>query len=292
MRIIIILPIVAIFNTVAYGQSPNPMKSKKASIFNSKRFTSSNLFYTYTNEGGSVNASMLKVVKPSRPFWGTIKDDGTTIFVKKDFRDNAAFKWMDADSIQIPHPTLGQVYLANQTYFPESFFTKSNIDSVVFLRSRQDFRRLSSVKYMDAKFVLQAISIPLKFRKGIDTIPYQTETGVNLGFGIGVKWAYNWYNSKKSFLGQKTNQLSFTPGLLIGLGGVDVKAKVNAPATFKDRKEPVISYGFLLLAGFNSINLGVAIGEDRALKDAGKAGGWIYHGKRWTGIIFALDLLK
>ena len=95
---------------------------------------------------------------------------------------------MDADSIQIPHPTLGQVYLANQTYFPESFFTKSNIDSVVFLRSRQDFRRLSSVKYMDAKFVLQAISIPLKFRKGIDTIPYQTETGVNLGFGVAANY--------------------------------------------------------------------------------------------------------
>lgn len=129
---------------------------------------------------------------------------------------------------------------------------------------------MSSTKYTDAKFVLQAIAIPLKFRKGIDTIPYQTETGVNIGFGVGIKLARNWYNSKKTFIGQKTNQLSVTPGLLFGIGGVAVKAKVNAPAILKDSTEPVFSYGFLFLLGFNNVNLGFAVGKDESLKDAGK----------------------
>lgn len=264
--------------------------------YNKKRFSEDNYFYVFDNQGGTGNQSTLKIVKPSRSFWGSLKEDGNIIIVKPDSRDiavNGPVNWITVEAIQhSKHPTGNQLNYVDVRYFPEVFYPTILIDDQALTNSKYVYRKLKRVKYRDYKFVLQGISIPLKFRKALGILPYQTETGVNIGFGTGLKWSYNWYAANKTFLGQKTNSLSLTPGALLGFGATDIKANITASPLFKDRKEPIFSYGLFFMVGFNNINVGFIMGKDVALKDGGKAGGWVYNGKSWTGIAVALDIIK
>ena len=289
MKLIIFVLSFLSIHGYTFGQDSNKKPLKK---YNKKRFSRNNHFYIYSNQVGVGSPKdTLRLVTPHRAFWGSLREEGSLVVIKQDRIEKQLIgevKWITIDSVAVKHPTGTQVATATQYYFPENVYTTISDTSLTTKSGAVP----SIIKYRDYKFVLQGMTIPLKFRKAMDTIPYQAETGVNIGFGAGIKWSYNWYNAEKSFLGQKTNQLSFTPGVLFGLGAVDVKAKTSAPPTFKDRKEPIFSYGGFFMVGLNSINIGFAIGKDKALKDAGDANGWFYHNKTWKGIIVALDIIK
>lgn len=252
----------------------------------------------FDDQSGTGNKSHLWIVKPDKSFWGAIKEkeEGTIVTVKQDSQDeaiNGSVTWIRVVEVeQSAPPTGNQLNYVDSKYFPEIFFPALAIEEEARKNHYSVYKKLDKIKYRDYKFVLQALSIPLKFRKSIENLPYQTETGVNIAFGTGLKWSYNWYEANKTFLGQKTNNLSFIPGILLGFGAVDIKGGVTAPTGFKDRKEPIFSYGSFFMFGFNNINIGFVIGKDVALKDGGKAGGWIYNHKTWTGIAIGLDIIK
>jgi hypothetical protein len=294
MRLIFLIALIYFFQcSNAQSATKTSQKRQKIGKYNKKKFSENNFFYSYNNETGTgAPKSKLKLVRPDRAFWGDFKEQGDIILIQQDRIDkqiNGSVNWIILDSALIDHPKDDQLTTADQIYYPEAVFTSISSDKFI-LPNKQN--RLGRVKYRDFKFVLQALTIPLKYRKPIDTLTYQTETSVNVGFGGGIKWTYNWYKANKSFLGQKTNQLAFTPGLLLGLGAADITANQNASATFKSRKEPVVSYGVFFLVGFNSVNIGFALGKDNALKEGGEAGGWVYNNKYWKGIIVALDVIK
>lgn len=264
-----------------------------------KKIFRSNYFFAFKDKPDDDTTSRLVLLKPKFAFWATIKEEGSAIIItpvkrlakgKKDFFDTIPAP-NTSKGVPISDPKLNATAFRGKAYFPEIFFEdKKDTFSTGNFPVKE--RQLKRIFYRDFKFVLQAITVPIKFRKSIDTIPYTSETGVNIGIGAGVKWSYNWYRESRSFLGQKTNSLSFTPGVLLGIGAADIKAKVSAPASFKDRKEPIFTFGGFFMIGFNNINLGFIVGQDVALKDGGKAGGWFYNAKPWTGIAVALDLIK
>ena len=270
--------------------------SQKTYKYNKKKISEDNYFYMYDNQAGKGVASQLWIVKPSRSFWGSIKEDGSIIIVKQDNRDavvNGPISWIPVVVVPQPsHPTGNQLNYVNTKYFPEVFHPSIAIDEQAKTTSKLVYRKLRRIRYRDYKFVLQGISVPIKFRKPIENLTYQTEANINVAFGSGLKWTYNWYAANKSFLGQKTNNISFTPGLLLGLGTTDIKGGFTAPTGFKDRKEPIFSFGTFFMLGFNNINIGVVVGKDVALKDGGKAGGWVYNHKTWKGIAVGLDIIK
>lgn len=245
--------------------------------------------FIFDNRTGKSPYSKLYVVQPTKGFWGNIKEETNSILVFSK-EDNLTYNVID--SFDIPHPTDGKtLQFTNSVYFPEVF--NPTIDIENNLPNKPQFARyLNRFAYRDYKFVLQTLTIPIKFRRPINDLPYQAETSFPIGLGAGIKWSYNWYKPTKSFLGQKTNQVSFTPGILASIGATDIVANVTAPADFKNRKEPIFTYGLFFMVGFNSINIGIAFGQDQALKDGGKANGWYYDGKSWTGIIIGFDLIK
>jgi hypothetical protein len=152
---------------------------------------------------------------------------------------------------------------------------------------------ISRLNYYDIKFGLQALTIPLKFRKSVgnDTLnPPNVETGVNVGFAPGWKFTKNIYKTSKNYLGKNTTQVAIAIGPHFGVGTADLKKASTAPGLLSDRKRPTFTYGGYLLLGFNNINLGFAFGKDYVI-GTGKTN-WIYQGKTWTGIIVSLDILK
>lgn len=169
-------------------------------------------------------------------------------------------------------------------YFPELDFDKTA-------------KVPSKFKYFDTKPVLQALTIPLKIRPKLnsealrDSFPSQAETGFNVGVAFGWKFTHNIYNSKKNIFGQNTNRYSFSPGIFLGAGATDLKkANTRHPAITFERKAAIITTGGFFMLGFNSINFGYAFGADFPTGTGSKQ--WLYRGKMWHGVIFAIDIIK
>ncbi|NID10642.1 hypothetical protein [Fibrivirga algicola] len=163
--------------------------------------------------------------------------------------------------------------------------------------------------YGDSKLVLQALAVPIKFRPrpnlkslsndpvkmqaAVDSFPQQVESGFNVGFSVGLKFSHNTFRNQKDALGRYTNQLSFSLAGLIGTGVTDISRTTarSLPASgFTARKNAFVSYGAVFLLGYNNINVGYAVGVDRALGQYND--NWVYQGQVWHGFIVALDVLK
>jgi hypothetical protein len=268
---------------LALGQACYCQKSE-IKKYNSKKFSDRNYFIKYDENG------KIQVVQPSAPFYGSWQEVDGIIVIVKDKKETVTFNDVSGATLT------SDVDLRNKQadhigdiYFPEVLFPNCDLASTITDKKK---KYLNRVYYTDYKVILQGLSVPLKFRKPINDLPYTTETSVNLALGVGIKYGLNWYNANKSFFGQKTNTLSFSGGFLLGASAVDVTADKNAGPNFKSTKEPIGSYGGFVMIGFNNINIGFIIGKDYALKDGSKSGGWFYDGKTWTGIAIGFDIIK
>lgn len=83
---------------------------------------------------------------------------------------------------------------------------------------------------------------------------------------------------------------SLSPGIFLGTGATDLKAANTDPSIQIERKAALITTGGFVMVGFNSINFGYAFGGDFAT--GSKSKDWLYQGKMWYGVIFAIDILK
>lgn len=163
------------------------------------------------------------------------------------------------------------------------FYNPENI----IVENKQSFR------YLDGKFAIQTLSIPLKFRKALDDgtkYPAQVETGVNIGFAPVYKWSLNVFNPTKKIMGRPLNSYSVNLGGLLNLGTTDLKIASNAPGLKSDRKSGTFTYGTFVMFGINNINFGYAIGWDKIIGEGHSY--WVYQNKLWQGIVVALDIIK
>lgn len=223
----------------------------------------------------------LLVKKPTKGFKAIVTDKGDYLIIKP-IIDNPPLSVTSITLEKAPVSTKAEN--VGKLYFPEADFDNS---------AKPPF----TLKYFDTKPVLQALSIPLKIRPKLnskvfnDSFPSQAETGFNVGVAGGWKFTHNVYNSKKNIFGQNTNKYSIAPGFFVGVGAADLKkANTRNPAIIFERKAALVTTGGYLMFGFNSINFGYSLGADFATGTGSKQ--WVYHGKLWHGIIFAVDLLK
>lgn len=216
---------------------------------------------------------------PDKGFKAIIKDKGDYLTIKPTGAPNFSTRVIPLKKA----PTGWRAEIIGKKYFPEPDFDTINTPY--------------KLKYFDTKFVLQALTIPLKVRPRLtsealkDSFPSQTETSFNAGIAVGWKFTHNIYNSKMNILGQNTNRYSFAPGIFLGTGAVDLKkANTRNPIINFERKAAIITTGGFVMLGFNGINIGYSFGVDFATGNSSEQ--WLYQGKVWHGLIFAVDLLK
>jgi len=222
----------------------------------------------------------------------SIEESGGTVYIKKSQSERNNFQ-LD-QTVQrnfYPSGSYLQLELNGKYYFAEATFPKAGDTN-----SNSAFVIPKNLKYSENRFVLQALSVPLKIRPAIkndrykDSLPTQVETGFNAGFAGGIKRTWSIFSPESNFLGQNTTRFSVAGGLLFNLGSSDVKKSTTNYTIIVDRKEPVYSYGIFLLLGVNNINIGYSLGSDHLFSKNSK--NWIYQGKTWHGITVALDILK
>lgn len=157
----------------------------------------------------------------------------------------------------------------------------------------EDQKYKGSFWYSTTSFALQALTVPLKFRKALDDgtkYPAQVETSINFGFAPTLKYTVYRFNPTRTIMGQSLNQFSINAGGLLNLGSTDLDTTITAPGLKSNRKAALLSYGGFIMLGLNNFNLGIAIGADLVL---GKGhSNWVYQNKMWKGFILALDIFK
>ena len=150
-----------------------------------------------------------------------------------------------------------------------------------------------TLKFYYGKFALSAMTIPLKYRRGIgnDSInPPTFETGFNINFAPAYRLNWSFHNPSKKLFGNELTNYSITLGGLLGIGATDLKTKSNSPGLLSDRKSAVLSYGGIVLFGFNSIGVGYSIGWDAVLGEGSNY--WVYQNKVWHGLTISVDIIK
>jgi hypothetical protein len=156
---------------------------------------------------------------------------------------------------------------------------------------------VSEFKYITLQPVLQGLTTVVKVRPRLgsyavrDSFPSQTETGFSPSLALGLKLSTNTFKTSKDIFGKNIRQISVTPGVFFGVGGVDLtKSNTRAPKIVYPRRALFLSRGGFITFGYNNINLGYAWGKDYATGE--QSSGWLYKNETWHGIIFGFDIIK
>lgn len=155
--------------------------------------------------------------------------------------------------------------------------------------------RSSIFKYLDIRPVAQAITIPFKYRFRLsDAFPSTASTDFSVGFAAGVKFTN--FRYRKFFTkdgsgnytpyNDYTSQWTFSPGIFIAPSAIDLDSAHTSGMVAVARTVIGATGGAYFVVGYNSFNLGAAIGFDKTFGTGPKS--WVYSGKPWLGIIFRL----
>jgi hypothetical protein len=251
-----------------YGCSTNKLITKKNAFFE---------FNELSSNSGTEGYNIVEIM-PQKSFWAQIIEKSDNIIIIPKSTENCCITISTTKVDNDDKINSSYIDLIGKKYYPDTRLTVKNA---------------SSFNYYDIKFGLQALTIPLKFRRSVgnDTVnPPSVEAGFNVGFAPGWKFTKNIYKQSKNYLGKNTTQIAIALGPHFGIGATDLKKISNAPGLLSDRKRPTFTLGGYFLFGFNNINIGFAIGKDYILGEGRK--NWVYQGETWTGIIISLDILK
>lgn len=240
-----------------------------------------NKVYKYVDKQGSKEGGLDQVIEYTvTKKFTTVLNDRTNLFeIPEDISKN--IKGIDTALVK-PEQVSFYQGMKNIYYTSEN----RKFDSNKYFEQK-------SFNFFYGKFSLTALTVPLKFRKGIgdeSLNPPNLETGFNVNFAPAYRFNLTNFNSSKKFLGSNTTNYSITVGGLFGIGGVDLKTKTNAPGLISDRKSAALTYGGTIILGLNSIGLGYAFGFDNVLGAGEKY--WLYQNQIWHGIIVSVDLIK
>ena len=230
--------------------------------------------------------------KPKQGFWAKMKEKDSYVIITPNEKDSILSSAIKKNTFvikQLPkEPNREQQLRAsieavkNKIFFPDVVLDSFNY---------------SNLKFFDLKPVFQTLTIPLRIRPAVksaalkDSFPSQVETGVSLGIAFGGKFTLNYYKVKQNSFGQKGNEISVTPGVFYNIGSADLStANTRNPVLSIERHALMHSLGGFVMLGFNTVNFGYAFGWDFATGPRNKS--WVYQGKFWYGVAFALDLIK
>jgi hypothetical protein len=223
----------------------------------------------------------------------SIKDSGDILLIQR--KDSLANNFVLPTIIQTKfnlNTRYSGLASREEYYFPETLFPIAG-DS----NSNHAFITPQKLQYSVNNFVLQVVTMPLKVRPAFtkarlkDSLPLQSLAELNIGTAIGLKRTWGAYKAHPYDNGEKARSVSLSGTVFFSIGGTNVK-----PITIRyfrpyEKTEPAISYGAMLLFGFNNINVGISAGTDHLLnRQIGNR--WIYDGSLWYGITLAYDIIK
>lgn len=250
-----------------------------ASCGGTKTIFKGNKLYTYVNNQGSNRNDQIVEYTVTKKFKSEIKDK--TSYYEITAVDTSSIK--KSDSVNID-----PLKVKSYTAFEGKYYTP---EKSKFMEDKEF--EVNSLKYYYGKFALTAMTIPLKYRRGVgnDTInPPTFETNFNVNFAPSYRFNWSTYNSSKKLFGKELTNYSLTLGGLLGLGATDLKTNSNAPGLLSNRKSAVFSYGAMVLFGFNKMGIGYSFGFDSVLGEG--SGFWVYQNKLWHGITISVDIIK
>lgn len=151
--------------------------------------------------------------------------------------------------------------------------------------------RKAYFQYTEGQYFLQPLTIALRFRGAVDTIPGSAESGFNLGLSYGYKINRVRWREEKNAFNSNTSRIGAAGGLLASLGATELSSSNTTGDAFAiARKVPSLSIGAMLAVSFNGFDVGFAGGIDQAI--GGHADDWVYQGKPWWGLVLGLGLFK
>jgi len=177
-------------------------------------------------------------------------------------------------------------------YFPENNYPAAE-DS----NSNHLFATPQRLKYTENNIVFQLVTTPLKVRPAYtkarlkDSLSLQALAELNIGVALGLKRTWGSYKAHPFEDGKKISRLSLAGSGFVSFGRTNVKPITTRYLYPYEKTQPCISYGAILLFGFNNLSLGLSVGTDH-LFDQKIAKRWIYDGSLWYGITVAYDILK
>ena len=139
-------------------------------------------------------------------------------------------------------------------------------------------------------FDIDVMTILFKYRPKSTTIPHQLNTNFNGNVYLGYRVDRFQIDFEKTPAGQRKtfrhNGLTF--GLFGGIGSTPVNTWTTANQIADEYDGVVLSRGFAVMVGLNSLTVGVGVGWDY-LTDRDKKL-WIYQNKPWFGLTLGLNL--
>jgi hypothetical protein len=171
-------------------------------------------------------------------------------------------------------------------------------DSVNKIPIKRNIYRSGYFRYTEIHFVVQALTIPFKYNFKInDSILSNATADFNIGVAFGLKFTentyrkfYNFQNKTYSPINDYTTNWSFTPGIFIAPTVVEVDSALTGGKVTMDRNVIGLTTGAFFVVGYNSFNLGLSLGFDKTFGSGPSA--WIYNGKPWIGLVFAVDVFQ
>ena len=146
-------------------------------------------------------------------------------------------------------------------------------------------------RYTEAQWFLQPMTIALRFRGAVDTIPGTAQSGFNVGLAYGYRInSVRWRETKNAF-NSNTSRIGAAGSILASLGATELsKSNTTGDAFSVGRSLPTVSLGAMLAISFNGLDMGLAGGWDHAV--GGHADDWIYQGRPWWGVVLGVALFK
>lgn len=177
-------------------------------------------------------------------------------------------------------------------YFPENNYPAAG-DS----NSNHLFITPQKLRYTENNVVLQLVTTPLKIRPAFtkarlkDSLGLQALAELNIGVALGLKRTWGSYKAHPFEDGKNASRFSLAGTGFVSFGRTNVKPITTRYLYPYEKTENCISYGAILLFGFNNLSLGASVGTDHLFNQV-IAKRWIYDGSLWYGITLAYDIAK
>ncbi|MEJ7768101.1 MAG: hypothetical protein WKF89_09835 [Chitinophagaceae bacterium] len=149
----------------------------------------------------------------------------------------------------------------------------------------------SVYKFSKPSFDIDFLSIPLKFRPAVSTLPNQLTSNINGAVYIGRREDVYFLKRKNDLFGGFSSSIDhygFSFGIFTGLGSTAINPWVTNNAINMEYDGAVVPIGITGLFAVNNIAFGIASGIDHLLSKDRNV--WIYKGKPWIGLSVALNL--
>jgi hypothetical protein len=186
----------------------------------------------------------------------------------------------------------GHYKLIEQGGKPKKVFIQTAEDSLVIYKDNQvhETPLHADSKLIRESFDLDIITILFKYRPSISNLPRQltTDFNGNVYTGYRIDRFINYTEETPAGPRKSVKHRALTVGVFGGLGGTSVTPWTTNNGTTDEYNGLVLSRGFAMMVGVNSLTIGFGIGWD-SLTDRDK-NTWIYQNKPWYGLSLGLSV--